>query len=77
MAGETFEAVILATSPSNVPEVPVDIQLLATKDIANDFLDWLKLTASLPFEAITTVYAWGQVARLRHPMLALRSGDRQ
>jgi hypothetical protein len=73
VAGEVFERVILATSPSNVPEILTDHELFASNNIANEILLWQQLTRSLQYEAITTVYAWAAGARLKHPILALRS----
>lgn len=72
VADEAFDALILATSPSNVPEVPVNHTMYATTHIANDVLTWRQMAGSLKFEAITTVYAWGDGARLKRPMLALQ-----
>jgi squalene-associated FAD-dependent desaturase len=70
--GEPFGTVILATSASNVPEVPVDIQLLAMQTIAENMRVWRALANALHYEAITTVYAYAPGARLAHPMQALR-----
>ena len=73
VAGEAFDAVIFATSPSNVPEVPISPHFLATTTVANELLLWRQLTETLRFEAITTVYAWARNASLNSPILALRS----
>jgi hydroxysqualene dehydroxylase len=70
--GESFEAVIVATSASNVPEVPVNHRLLAIQTIANSMRHWQQIATALHYEAITTVYAFASNVRLAQPMLALR-----
>jgi hydroxysqualene dehydroxylase len=71
--GELFDAVILATSASESVRALESIDVSATDSIANDITQWTAVTRGLPFEAITTVYAWAAGASLPHPMLALRS----
>ena len=70
---EGFDAVILAVSLSEAVRTLADVKLFATKEVANEVERWLQSTHALRFEAITTVYAWGQGATLPQPMLALRS----
>ena len=71
--GESFEAVIVATSASNVPEVPVNHQLFTIQTIADKMRQWQQTATALHYEAIATVYAYAPGARLAHPMLALRA----
>ena len=70
---EGFDAVILAVSSSEAARSLADIKLFATQQVATDVERWVQVTNALRFEAITTVYAWGQNATLPHPMLTLRS----
>ncbi len=60
-----FDALLLATPPAE------SARLLERLEAAAD--DWLKRVQALRYEAITTVYLAGS-ARLRQPMLLLRSG---
>jgi len=62
--GEVFDAVIVATPASE------SARLLDTSALNPA---WAEQAAALSFEAITTVYAFAQSARLPHPMLSLRS----
>jgi len=71
--GRVFDAVVLASSPSNTAKTLDATAFLATEKIANDIRSWNRLTQALTFEAIATVYAWGAGARLPQPMLGLRS----
>ena len=64
MHAEEFDRVILATSASSA------LSLLEGTAQASTLAATLR---SLRFEAITTVYAWGEGASLAQPMLALRS----
>ena len=70
---EGFDAAILAVSSSEAVRVLADVKIFATPLVANEVAQWVQATNALRFEAITTVYAWGQGAALPHPMLALRS----
>ena len=65
LGAEQFDRVIVATSASSA------LSLLADHTQA---ASWASITQTLRFEAITTVYAWGEGAALAQPMLALRSG---
>ncbi len=63
--GQAFDAVLLACSSTEAA------RLAAPVDTA-----WSRCANALHFEAITTVYAWAQDARLPAPMLALRHDAR-
>jgi hydroxysqualene dehydroxylase len=77
----TFDAVILAGSPSNMALAGVNISYSATNNIAKELehllrrevLDWQNSVNALHYEAIATVYAYSKGAKLSQPMLALRS----
>lgn len=77
----TFDAVILAGSPSNMALTDVNIAYSATNNIAKELehllrrevLDWQNSVNALRYEAIATVYAYSKGAKLSQPMLALRS----
>lgn len=71
--GETFDAVILATSASESARTLENSAQTATNSIAETLRHWCQCTRALQFEAIATVYAWGADARLAHPMLTLRN----
>ena len=71
--GQPFDAVILAASASEAARLLASTVQTAPDSVALQLNPWIQTASSLPFEAITTVYAWGQQARLRAPMLALRS----
>ena len=79
---QTFDAVILAGSPSNMALVGVNIAYSATNNIAKELehllrrevLDWQNSVNALRYEAIATVYAYSKGAKLSQAMLALR-GD--
>ena len=62
--GENFDAVILALPSTEAARIAGRIDQSA---------GWPLTAATLRFEAITTVYAWGAKAALPHPMLALHS----
>ena len=78
---QTFDAVILAGSPSNMALAGINIAYTATNNIANELehllrrevQDWQKSVNALRYEAIATVYAYSKGAKLSQPMLALRS----
>ncbi len=70
---EGYDAVILAVSPSEAVRALTYSNLFATQNVAEEVAQWVQATDALRFEAITTVYAWGQGARLPQPMLTLRS----
>ena len=81
-----FDAVILAGSPSNMASASINTTYTATNSIAKDRVAtelnhliqresaaWQASVKTLRHEAITTVYAYAQGARLTQPMLTLRS----
>jgi hypothetical protein len=78
---QSFDAVILAGSPSNMAIVLVNIAYSATNNIAKELThllqrevqDWQNSVKALQYEAIATVYAYAKGAKLSQPMLALRS----
>jgi len=69
---ELFDAVVLATSASNSALTLMQSALTATESIAKQMRTWAAVTRAMHFEAIATVYAWGDKASLPQPMLALR-----
>jgi hypothetical protein len=80
-AKQTFDAVILAGSPSNMAIAGINIAYSATNSIAielehllrREVLDWQSSVNALRYEAIATVYAYSKGSKLSQPMLALRS----
>jgi hydroxysqualene dehydroxylase len=82
---QTFDAVILAGSPSNMALASVNIAYSAINNIAKELehllrrevLDWQNSVNALRYEAITTVYAYSKGAKLSQPMLALMSDTGQ
>ena len=78
---KTFDAVILAGSPSNMATAGINIAYSATNNIAKELehllrrevLDWQNSVNALRHEAIATVYAYSKGAKLSQPMLALKS----
>ena len=80
-AKQTFDAVILAGSPSNMVIAGINIAYSATNNIAKELehllqrevLTWQSSVNALRYEAIATVYAYSKGAKLSQPMLALRS----
>lgn len=72
--GRSYDAVILATSSSEACRLLSDTaQKTPDASLAAAIRPWGDTTRALSFEAITTIYAWGQGATLPHPMLALHS----
>ena len=71
--GEPYEAVVLATSPADAIKVLSVAARSATEKITNDIQAWSRITQSLHFESIATVYAYAPGTRLTEPMLALHS----
>ncbi|MFM2050098.1 MAG: hypothetical protein RL682_589 [Pseudomonadota bacterium] len=71
--GESFDAVIWATSSSNAAAAITQYAQAAPELIANSVSRWAATAQALQFEAIATVYAWAPGARLRQPMLSLHS----
>jgi hypothetical protein len=78
---QTFDAVILAGSPSNMVLASINTAYSAINNIAKELehlvrrevLDWQNSVNALRYEAIATVYAYSKGAKLSQPMLALRS----
>ena len=70
---ELFDAVILATSVSESIRTLKNSARAAPESISQKIRQWTGAASSLQFEAITTVYAWGDGVTLAHPMLTLRS----
>jgi hypothetical protein len=75
--GEPFDAVILATSPSEAARLLASHAQTASAAEGVHVASWLSACKALQFEPIATVYAWADRARLRQPMLALRSTEGQ
>jgi hydroxysqualene dehydroxylase len=71
--GQPFDAVLWATAPSNAALTLMESAQFAPGTIAIAMQTWAATAQALQFEAIATVYCHGPGARLRHPMLALRS----
>ncbi len=78
---QSFDAVILAGSPSNMVLASINTAYSAINNIAKELehlvrrevLDWQNSVNALRYEAIATVYAYSKGAKLSQPMLALRS----
>jgi squalene-associated FAD-dependent desaturase len=73
--GEAFDRVIIATSSQESARMLNRCAEAAPESIAIKLQAWANVAEQLPFEAITTVYAWAAQAALPHPMLALRSHE--
>jgi len=71
--GEVFDAVMLATSASDALRLLDQAAISASAPVTDSMSQWAVRARALQFEAITTVYAWGEGARLPEPMLTLRS----
>jgi hypothetical protein len=71
--GQSYEAVVLATSASDALKVLDSTSKSAPENIASKLQAWQQTTQALSFESIATVYAYAPHARLREPMLALHS----
>jgi squalene-associated FAD-dependent desaturase len=71
--GEVFDAVILATSALDAVRLLDHATGSASALVASEMVQWAERARALQFEAITTVYAWGEGARLPEPMLTLRA----
>lgn len=82
---QSFDAVILAGSPSNMAVSSINIAYGAINNIAKELTyllqrevqDWQNSVKALQYEAIATVYAYSKGAKLSQPMLALRSDTGQ
>jgi hypothetical protein len=75
--GEVFDAVILATSALGAVRLLDEAAGPASALVASAMGQWAERARALQFEAITTVYAWGEGARLTDPMLTLRAQGAQ
>ena len=71
--GEPFAAVLLAASASESARLLMEYAPTAPDSIANSMTRWAAEAQTLRYEAITTVYAWGDSARLTAPMQTLRN----
>ncbi|MDT8991218.1 hydroxysqualene dehydroxylase HpnE [Curvibacter sp. APW13] len=71
--GQTFDAVVLATSAPNAALALENIAQRATDSIATAVQGWIRCASALAHEAIATVYTYCPGARLPQPMLALHS----
>jgi hypothetical protein len=74
---EPFDAVILATSPSEAVRLMARHVQTASQVDGAHLTAWLTACHALQFEPIATVYTWAEGARLIQPMLALRSTEVQ
>jgi squalene-associated FAD-dependent desaturase len=72
---ESFDAVILATSSSDVARLLASYAQAASQADVARIQPWLTTCQSLQFQPIATVYAWGQGVGLTQPMLSLSSGE--
>lgn len=72
--GQAFDHVILATPVLEAARLLASVQG-ADAGTAAQLQAWVRSAGHLSFEAITTVYAWSDQARLVAPMLALQSTD--
>jgi squalene-associated FAD-dependent desaturase len=75
--GQTFDAVVWATSSSFAAQALTESAQVAPETIANGMRRWAATAQALQFEAITTVYAHAPGVRLPQPMLALRTDPQQ
>lgn len=73
--GDMFDTVIWATSSSNAAATLAKYAQVAPNFLAPALSAWAATTQALHFEAIATIYAWAPDARLRQPMLSLRSAS--
>ncbi len=70
---EAFDQVVLAVSATDAVRLLEQTEPGLSASAARRLQSWRATAQVLQFEAITTVYAYGPGARLRQPMLALRS----
>ncbi len=70
---QTFERVVWASDASNAARAMSECALGVPPALASALREWAALAADLRFEAIATVYLWGEGVRLDQPMLALYS----
>ena len=70
---QAFDAVVLALPSSGAAQLVNEYARTGSQPLANQLNTWADITEKLHFEAITTVYTWGEHAALTAPILALRS----
>ena len=70
---EAFGSVVLATGARHAAQLLGNSAAALPPALAEPLQRWRESALALQYEAITTVYAWEQGARLSMPMLALRS----
>jgi hypothetical protein len=73
VAGDQFDAVILATPSSDAARLLSGYSQAAQETDVTHIEPWLNACQALQFQPIATVYAWAAAARLTQPMLALHS----
>ena len=73
LQGERFDAVLLAVAARDASRLLQQSEGGVQQGVAAQFRAWRQSADALQFEAITTVYAHAEGARLARPMLALRS----
>ena len=71
--GQSFDAVLWATSSQNLVSALMESAQAAPETIANALRIWARTAQALRFEAIATVYTYAPQSRLPQPMLALRN----
>jgi squalene-associated FAD-dependent desaturase len=69
---QTFDTVLLATASSDAARLLGEAAPACLPAVAADLHAWAGTAQALAFEAIATVYAWGQGVTLPRPLLALR-----
>jgi squalene-associated FAD-dependent desaturase len=74
---EGFDQVVLATGARHASQLLERSAAALPPALTAPLQRWQDCARALQHEAITTVYAWGQHARLAKPMLALRSDAQQ
>jgi len=71
--GESFDAVVWATSASNAAIALMKQAQTAPYSIAESIRSWAAIASTLAHEAIATVYTYSPGLRLNQPMVSLRS----
>ena len=71
VAGQAFDAVVIATSSTVAAQLLQANEAFMPKDMLALARQWTATTQALQFESITTVYAYAADARLSQPMVAL------
>jgi squalene-associated FAD-dependent desaturase len=70
---EAFDGVLWATAASPAAQAMRQAADACDEDCAQHLKAWARSAHTLPFTALTTVYAWAPGARLASPLLALRA----